>query len=59
MKKNILILGSILTLGISILFFIHFSNDHEECETIIDTVVDSNGNSVKIEKHICKEKFNF
>ena len=37
----------------------HFSNDHEKCITEISTKMDSNGNTVEEEKHICKEKYNF
>lgn len=59
MKKNILVLGLILIGTISALIFIHFSNDHKECDTVTNTTTDSNGNSVKTEEHICKEKYNF
>jgi hypothetical protein len=59
MKRNILILGLILVATISALTFIHFSNDHEECFIEISTKIDSNGNEVKEEKHICEEKYNF
>ena len=59
MKRNIFIIGFILIVTISVLTFIHFSNDHKECFTEISTETDSNGNVVKEEKHICKEKYNF
>ncbi len=59
MKRIIFILGLILVSTISALTFIHFSNDHEECFTEISTKIDSNGNVVKEEKHICSEKYNF
>jgi hypothetical protein len=59
MKKNIFILGSFLIVTLSVLTFIHFSNDHLECHTDISTKIDSNGNVVKEEKHICNEKYNF
>ncbi|MFD2907491.1 hypothetical protein ACFSX9_01960 [Flavobacterium ardleyense] len=59
MKKYTLILGLILIGTIATLIFIHFSNDHEECDTVTSTTTDSNGNSVKTEAHICKEKYNF
>lgn len=59
MKKNILILGLVLILAISVLTFIHFSNDHTECETAVKTTIDSNGTVIKTEEHICKEKYNF
>ena len=59
MKRNIFILGLILVATISALTFMHFSNDHEKCITEISTKMDSNGNTVEEEKHICKEKYNF
>ena len=58
MKRKI-IFGLILVLTISALTFIHFSNDHIECETIFDRKIDSNGIVIKTEEHICKEKYNF
>ncbi len=59
MKKNILILGLILIGTITALIFIHFSNDHKECDTVTNSLTDSNGTSVKTEEHICKERYNF
>ncbi len=38
---------------------IYFSNDHLECEMVIYKTFNSNGNIVKTEGHICKEKYNF
>ncbi len=59
MKKNIITLFSIAILTISCLGFIHFSNDHVECETISESIKNANSEIVIIEKHICKEKYNF
>jgi hypothetical protein len=59
MKISILILGSILILTLSVLTFIHFSNDHIECITIVKKEMDKNGNKITKEEHICKEKYNF
>ena len=58
MKKTVLIFFSIVTVTISIVTFIHFSNDHVECSYDSKTVVDQYGNTVKTEKHICEEKYN-
>jgi hypothetical protein len=58
MKKTFLIFFSIVTVTISIVTFIHFSNDHVECSYDSKTVVDQYGNTAKTEKHICKEKYN-
>ncbi|WP_157504773.1 hypothetical protein [Flavobacterium tegetincola] len=59
MKKLTLILFSIIISTASVLLFIHFSNDHIECETVSNTVKKSNGETVITERHICKEKYNF
>jgi len=56
------LLGSILGIVIltaGILTFIHFSNDHVECETIVENSVGINGEIITTEKHICNERFNF
>ena len=59
MKYNILTLFSIIIITISGLIFIHFSNDHVECETTSESVKKADGKFVITEKHICKEKYNF
>ena len=59
MKKLTIILASIIISTGSILFFIHYSNDHVECETISNTVKNTDGGIVKTENHICKETFSF
>jgi len=59
MKRSIFILGLILISTISALSFIYFSNDHIECETVVNNTSDSNGNIIKTEEHNCKEKYNF
>jgi hypothetical protein len=35
--------------------FIHFANDHKECEDTVRHYI--NGNAVVEKEHICKEKF--
>ena len=59
MKRSIFILGLILISTVSTLSFIYFSNDHIECETVVNKTTDSNGNIIKTEEHNCKEKYNF
>jgi hypothetical protein len=59
MNKLTLILTSILIVTAAILLFIHFSNDHIECGTVLNTVKNANGEIVQTENHICKEKYNF
>jgi hypothetical protein len=59
MIKNILILGSIVLVAFSALIFIHFSNDHIECTTVSKTLKNADDKILKIENHICKEKYSF
>lgn len=59
MRKNVFILSLLTIATLSVLSFIYFSNDHIECENEISTTIDENGNTVKKEIHICKEKYNF
>jgi len=59
MKKLALILVSIIISTVSILFFIHYSNDHVECETIVNKVKNTDGEIVTKVSHICKEKYSF
>ena len=59
MNKITLALGSIFTLTVSVLIFIHFSNDHKECDTIVKSHLDVNGNTVRIVEHTCKENYYF
>lgn len=59
MIKKIILFSAVLIIIFSLYGFIHFSNDHIECKTEITSKVDSKGNLVKEEVHICKEKYNF
>ena len=47
------------TLFCTIYYFIKVNNDHIECETIISTKVDKNGNEMVKKSHLCKEKYAF
>lgn len=57
MNKIALTLGSIFTLTVSVLFFIHLSNDHKECGVIVKNHLDASGNTVRIVDHACKENY--
>lgn len=58
MRKSIIV-GSVLVIASVLgLVFIHFANDHVECEQKTETVVHANGTKVTTNKHICKEKYN-
>jgi hypothetical protein len=47
----------IATIGAFI--FIYYTNDHRECENIVELAIGDNGEQVSTEQHICKERFNF
>ena len=49
----------IVTLFCTVYYFIKTSNDHLECETVVSTTIDKNGNKVVDTRHICKEKYSF
>ncbi len=59
MKKKLIIsfIGIVVIFVVGIIF-IHFSNDHNECENVIEYYVDTNGQEITCTKHICKERFN-
>ena len=59
-KKRYLI-SIILTFSIAFAstFFIIKSNDHKECETVIEKVRDKNGYEVATTEHVCQEKYSF
>lgn len=60
MRRQTLI-GAVLgifLLAIGIVIFIHFSNDHAECETVVEKSIGTNGEIVMSERHICNERFN-
>lgn len=59
MIKKTISFSATLIVIFSLYGFIHFSNDHIECTTEINSTIDSKGNLVKEEVHICKEKYNF
>lgn len=61
MKNNKIYIISLLigTLFCTAYYFIKISNDHLECETMISTKVDKNGNEMVKKSHLCKEKYAF
>ncbi len=47
----------IFLITIGVVIFILFSNDHAECETVVENSIDTNGEIVTTERHICNERF--
>lgn len=56
--KAIVLVGTLIVATVSIIMFIRISNDHKECHTTTKQVTNAKGNSVTIQEHVCKEKFN-
>ena len=47
-------------LALAVVWFIKDSNNHLECANIEETTtLESKGTVVMIQKHICRERFNF
>lgn len=61
MKRNTLFLTiiSIFLITIGSVIFMKTENDHKECSQKIEFSIGKNGEKIKTERHICKEKFNF
>ncbi|WP_027878879.1 hypothetical protein [Mesoflavibacter zeaxanthinifaciens] len=59
MKKQSYIFLGILSLTFISIVCIHFNNDHKECFDLKEQKVLQDGTVVKVEKHICNEKYNF
>lgn len=61
MKRNTLFLTiiSIFLITIGSVVFMKTENDHKECSQKIEFSIGKNGEKIKTERHICKEKFNF
>ncbi len=57
-KKSIIGTILIIVFAIGIITFIHFGNDHAECQNIIQNYAGEDGEQISIENHICKERFN-
>ncbi len=56
--KFIAVISGIVILTISALAFIRLNNDHKECLTETTISKNNNGEEIKVERHICKEKYN-
>jgi hypothetical protein len=57
--KFIMVISGIVILTILTLTFIRRNNDHKECSTETTISKNNKGEEIKVEKHICKEKYNF
>ncbi len=58
-RKFVVLITSILIITVSTLIFVRNNNDHKECTNEITILPNNKGEKVKVDKHICKEKYNF
>jgi hypothetical protein len=55
-SMKIFLLGAIVLTTVAIVIFIHFSNDHMECENYTEHSIGQNGEKISTEKHLCRER---
>ncbi len=58
-KRTLIFIALLFLISFSTIFFIKSSNDHKECDIVIKKELDTNGNEVTKEEHVCKEKYSF
>ena len=58
-KKTLNFIAILLLISLSTVFFIKISNDHKECDQVVNKELDKNGIEVTNEDHVCKEKYSF
>jgi hypothetical protein len=59
MKPKLVLTALLATLLLALggVLFIHFTNDHKECETVKEYSVSPKGEKIMMERHICRERF--
>lgn len=59
MKPKLMLtaLLAVVLLAVGGVLFIHFTNNHEECETVKEYTVTPKGEKIVIERHVCQERF--
>ncbi|SFF23864.1 hypothetical protein [Flavobacterium xueshanense] len=58
-KNTLIFIAVLFVISFSTTFFIIRSNDHKECDKIINRELDKNGIETAKEEHVCKEKYSF
>lgn len=48
---------TVILISVFIILFIIDSNNHNECETRIESSIENNGEKIMTKTHVCKEKF--
>ncbi|MFP5437675.1 MAG: hypothetical protein ACLGH8_07830 [Bacteroidia bacterium] len=59
MKPKLVLTALLATLLLALggVLFIHFTNDHKECETVKEYSVSPKDEKIMMERHICRERF--
>ena len=58
-KKTLNFIAILLVISLSTVFFIKISNDHKECDQVVNKELDKNGIEAVKENHVCNEKYSF
>lgn len=58
-KKTLNFIAILLLISLSTVFFIKISNDHKECDQVVNKELDKNGIEAVKENHVCNEKYSF
>jgi hypothetical protein len=58
-KKTLNFIAILLLISLSTVFFIKISNDHKECDQVVNKELDKNGIEAVKEDHVCNEKYSF
>ncbi|WP_426092065.1 hypothetical protein [Flavobacterium sp. DSR3-2] len=58
-KKTLNFIAILLVISLSTVFFIKISNDHKECDQVVNKELDKNGIEAVKEDHVCNEKYSF
>jgi hypothetical protein len=58
-KRTLIFIALLLVISLSTVFFIKISNDHKECDQVVNKELDKNGIEAVKEDHVCNEKYSF
>ena len=58
-KRTLIFIAILLVISLSTVFFNKISNDHKECDQVVNKELDKNGIEAVKEDHVCNEKYSF
>lgn len=56
-KLMLVALVAVVLLAVGGVLFIHFTNDHTECETVKEYTITPKGEKIIVVRHVCRERF--